>query len=659
MAWLAQWWTILIAAAVIFLPGLVAAWSVGLRRLGAWAFAPVGSVAIVSLIATAYGVVGVPWTLTTALCGVIGVAAALVGARYLLRIGPSRPRVLGRRWLVWVALTVAAALLTVRITVYIGDPGNISQTNDASFHLGAVRAIIEDGHASSFGLAGLIDPAALGGFYPGGWHATDSLISMILGGIPAISHATNALTLIVAAAVWPLGIAWLTQVATRRRLAAAAAAAMSAGMVIFPLEMMQYGVLYSYFFAVALLPAGIAAVVALTTRHRPADTTGPSRVAAVVLAGGMAALAIVIAQPSVVLAWGLALWIYAAGGVLRLWRRGADGRGAATVATMVGLAALAAVWWVLGRSVTADVWSPVRSGRDAFVMIITARFAETPPAWWIAVLLIVGLIAMTRRRSGRWLAVGWVAFAFLAFVAYAVRNETVRVLLVGPWYSDPYRLSALVPTMMIPVAAVGAVWLIDLTVLWLRRRRTSSRTTGRGGVRAGVEVVGIGALLVIGVGVVAAEPLVLRHKLGDGTTETESPFLPGDDAWLDPDERALIARLPDEVPDSTTVLANPHTGAALSYYLSGVDVFPAKWQVPTAPAYTLLKQDLPAAATDPAVCQAVQELNAGYVLDFGEGDSGPGRVEKMPGFTGFEGARGFELVDSEGDAKLWRITACG
>src|SRR5690606_1732145 len=152
------------------------------------------------------------------------IAALLVAVRLLVRIPEARPRAVGARWPVVATLVVAAALLIVRVTVYIGDPSNISQTNDAAFHLGAVRAIIEHANASSFGLAGLIDPAAIGGFYPGAWHAVDSIVSLMTGDI-AVS--TNMLALVFSVAVWPLGIAWLTQVATGRRLAAAAAAAMS------------------------------------------------------------------------------------------------------------------------------------------------------------------------------------------------------------------------------------------------------------------------------------------------------------------------------------------------------------------------------------------------------------------------------------------------
>lgn len=659
MAWLTQWWMFLATLAVVFGPGLVAAWAIGLRRLGAWAFAPIASVAMIAVVATSYGVAGIDWNLASASLGLTVIAASLVALRLLLRIPVVQPRVVGARWPVLVALVVAAALLTIRITVYIGDPQNISQTNDAAFHLGAVRAIIEHGRASSFGLAGLIDPAATGGFYPGAWHATDSLISMLAGGPGSIGVTTNALTLVVAAVVWPLGIAWLTQASTGRRLATAAAAAMSAGLVIFPLEMMQYGVLYAYFLGVALLPAAIAVVVSLTTRRQRAHGWTVGRCSALVLGMGMGAAAIGNAQPSVILAWGLALWLYGAGGAVGLWRRRGAHRWVAAAGLLAALAVLGVAWWLMGRMVTAGVWSAVRSGRDALVEILSAGFVKTPPSWWIAALLIVGLVAVMRRRGTRWLVVGWAALAFLAFVAYAVRNETVRVLLVGPWYSDPYRLAALVPTMMIPVAAVGAVWIVDLVALGvLRRRARGSRRTSARVLHARVGAIAITLLLAIGAGVVATQPLVLRFKLMDGFAESESPFVVSERAWLDPDERAILARLDDHVPSGVTVLGNPHTGAALAYFLTGVDVFPAKWQVPRGGAYTLLKARLPEAAENPDVCAAVRELDAGYVLDFGEGDVGPGAVQKMAGFTRLDGVSGFELVDREGEAKLWRITAC-
>lgn len=655
MAWLTQWWTFLATAVVLFLPGLVAAWSLGLRRLGAWAFAPVGSVAMISLLATLFGFTGIPWTLASAAVGLMIFAAALAVVRLLVKLPAVRPRVAGARWPVLVALGVAAVLLTVRVTVYIGDPGNISQTNDAAFHLGAVRAIIEHANADSFGLAGLIDPAAVGGFYPGAWHATVSLIALMGG---SIAVATNALTLVVAAVVWPLGITWLTQVVTGRRLAAAAAAAMSPTLVIFPLLMVQYGVLYPYLLAVALLPATIAVIIILTRRAwSGVPLAGP--LVAVGIAAALAGAALTYSQPSVLLAWGLALWLYAAWEVVEQWRRGGAHRWWATAAVAVALLVLAVAWWRLGHMVTRGVWKAVSDEGGAVVEILSAGFVKTPPAWWMTLLLAVGVVAALRRPRTRWLAFGWLAFALLAFVAYAVDLRPVRLLLVGPWYSDPYRLSALVPVMMIPVAAAGVVLLVDAAaaLVWHRRRARASASPST--VRSRVGVGAVAVLLLIAIGLVAAQPLVLRFKLLNDFTEATSPFVVDKNAWLSSDERALLARLADEVPEDVTVLGNPHTGAALGYFLTGRDVFPAKWQVPSDPAYTLLKTRLHDAATDPAVCDAVRALNAEYVLDFGIGSlNAPGTVEQMPGFTAFDSVPGFQLVDREGDASLWRITAC-
>ena len=655
MAWLTQWWTFLATAIVLFLPGLVAAWSIGLRRLGAWAFAPVGSVAMISLLATLFGITGIPWTLASAAVGLVLFAAALVAVRLLLRVPIVRPRVAGARWPVLVALAVAAVLLTVRITVYIGDPGNFSQTNDAAFHLGAVRAVIEHGDGNSFGLAGLIDPAAIGGFYPGAWHATASIIALMGG---SISVATNALSLIVAAVVWPLGITWLTQVVTGRRLAAAAAAAMSPTLVIFPLLMVQYGVLYPYLLAVALLPAAIAVIVILTRRRWSGiPLAGP--LAAVAVAAALSGAALTYSQPSVLLAWGLALWLYAAWGAIEQWRRGSTHRWWATVAVGSALIVLALAWWRMGHLVTRDVWRAVRDGGDALLEILSAGFVRTPPAWWMTVLLAVGLVAVLRRAHTRWLAFGWLAFAVLTFVAYAVDFRPVRLLLVGPWYSDPYRLSALVPVMMIPVAAMGVVLLVDAAAAFVWRRRRARATVTPSTVRSRIGLGAVAVLLAIAIALVAAQPLVLRFKLLNDFSEATSPFAVDRNAWLSADERALLARLPDEVPEDVTVLGNPHTGAALGYFLTGRDVFPAKWQVPNDPSYTLLKTRLHDAATDPEVCDAVRALNAEYVLDFGIGSlNAPGTVEQMPGFTDFDGVPGFEPVDREGDASLWRITAC-
>lgn len=107
------------------------------------------------------------------------------------------------------------------------------------------------------------------------------------------------------------------------------------------------------------------------------------------------------------------------------------------------------------------------------------------------------------------------------------------------------------------------------------------------------------------------------------------------------------------------IIANPSTGAGFAYVLGERDIVPRTWAPPQSAAWDVIAAHLRDAAEDPAVCEALAAYgDPEYVLDFGIGGTGPGEY-LMPGMTDFEDRPGFEEVASEGDASLWRITACG
>ena len=76
------------------------------------------------------------------------------------------------------------------------------------------------------------------------------------------------------------------------------------------------------------------------------------------------------------------------------------------------------------------------------------------------------------------------------------------------------------------------------------------------------------------------------------------------------------------------------------------------------PAEQEIYADLRNALTDPDICPALEEEQVEYVLDFGEQEI-HGGAHPYPGLEDLESSGAVELVDSEGDAKLYRITACG
>ena len=133
---------------------------------------------------------------------------------------------------------------------------------------------------------------------------------------------------------------------------------------------------------------------------------------------------------------------------------------------------------------------------------------------------------------------------------------------------------------------------------------------------------------------------------------------------LDRDERALLDRLDTRVPAGVEVAGNPWNGSGFVYALTGrMTPFPHMVsKFADDPDRAVVAERLSAAATDPTVCPAVRALHLGYVLDFGTGYLWGGdpshRDAFYPGLEGLATAEGFRLVDSEGHARLYEITAC-
>ena len=200
-----------------------------------------------------------------------------------------------------------------------------------------------------------------------------------------------------------------------------------------------------------------------------------------------------------------------------------------------------------------------------------------------------------------------------------------------------------------PLAAVGLAWIAGWATRSISRRRGAEADAfGARWALAAVAALGVAALI--------AAPMIQMRAVTQGTIDAESRYITPD--YLSPDERALLERLDEHVGEGERVIGNPSTGMGFGYMLSGRDVFPRTWAHPRTPQWQLIQNDLRDAGTDPAVCEALETYGSPmFVLDFGLGESTPGRYE-LEGMTDFGGRPGFELVDREGEASLWRITAC-
>ena len=560
----------------------------------------------------------------------------------------------------WIALVLAAAMMLRQLTNAVGAPGWFSQTFDNNFHLNAVRYIAETGNGSSLSVSEMTSGGTPATFYPAAWH--DVVALLFAGpGASTVPEATNAMILVVGAVVWPLSILFLLRSMMRFNLPTVlVSAAVLTGFSAFPLLLIFFGVLYPNFLGLALVPAGLGVALNLFR------VGGARRLstAQAVLIGVPAALGIALAHPNALMSLlVMALPIIVIRGALQIWAavRGNVAVWLGVVQAVLAAALVVAVWilWGIVRPEEgAATWEPAASDSQAFgEALLNSPLSLTPAQWAVSILVFLGIAAVLATRRNLWalLTFGVVVYFYVA-VRYLDWDQD-RMWVTGVWYNDPYRLAALVPLAAIPLAVLGVQW-VCRAILDSRpaRRLAGAREPWTQGARSGHVALGLGVLaLVLAVGATQfSRPISVMMDNAYWT------YYPGEDAPLvDADELDVLENLDDYVPEDATVVVNPWTGGSLAYALSDREVTAHHTLYTKTAEDDVLDGYLNRAATDPRVCEVVEDLDAYYVLDFGDQEINGGyHLGAYQGLQDLEEDGVAETVYGSGDARLLEVTAC-
>lgn len=642
MSWFSALPGFLVALVVLLGPGLLWGAILGLRRLTLLALAGPLSVTAVVVASEVASLAGVRWSLGP----LFGVSAGVALVLWLIRrrfrdalaMDPGGP--LRRTLIAWGVAALPVGLITLWI---FGDPENIAQSHDNIFHLNAIRYIAESGNASSPNLGYLGTRAPT--FYPAGWHALVAVVLMSSGlSIPA---AINVVNLAIVLTVWSFGCLFLvTRVTGERRAALLSAAVLSGAYSSFPYLLYEFGVVYPFMLSLALLPAVLGLVVQLMRVGSPLRTTTAGNL--LLLLGVLPGLA--LAHPSsLVGALGLSLPMVLAAAYSRL-RRDNKAPWKTLLPTGAFLAVLAVAWMNLrpARS-SSDNWDELGNAGQALVEVVLHSPLYRPPAYLAAALTLAGAVVVLRRRRHRWTLALYALAAMLFVVANWKEVPDLRWIVAGVWYNDFFRISAMLPVAGIILASLGAVALIDVAA---RRPAVRSFLRGQGGSRKRAAAVVV-VLLLVGV---ALAPLGAVQR---GVTEAAAKYrFTENSQLLTSQELALIQRLPEKVEEGAVIVGVPLTGASLSYSYTGIPTLLPYGVLPSSAAGKVVYAALDEMSTNPEVCPAVEETGVRYVLDFGISSVHPGETERAAGLEDLTRENGFERVDSEGTAALYRVTGC-
>ncbi|MCL2803591.1 MAG: hypothetical protein FWD29_06525 [Micrococcales bacterium] len=660
-AWLTGLLALTVAGVWLWLPGAAVAFLAGLRGLSLLAMAPALSLAVIGCGSVVAPILGLGWSWLTALLAtaLACALAALVGWFFPLKVfpsvdeaatgggaaakavpaGPMRPGPAGQMravpapplravpawsWRQWriVGLVALGAMAVIGLGALtgMGGLGAIPQGWDVVFHGNLVQFIADSANASPLHAGVLNSPEATSAYYPSTVHALAALLPSACQVWPALL----AVQLISGSVVWVVGVTYLMQVLFPKRFTLAvigvALAAVGQGQPLSLVGLIPNSV------AVALLPAllGWSVQLARLVTLRMGGVVGR------LLVLGVAALGLGLAHPIGVFSYWLLAWPisgYILGTLaLRGWRRGWRLATVVCSAAVVALFALAVVLLLAVPEVKRLVSGPGWASRDnplaalALAMGDSTSLFQVGPGLGLSLGLVCGAVLLVVRRRQRWLVASYLS-ALVIYVG-CVTGFGPMTPLTGLWYSDRTRIGPLLGLIAIPIAAIGLAWvgskllprfswgLVGFLPNHPQRREIELwHNNNAASGRAKAWRIGLAALTVVCLAS-SVVTMALRPgrygQYGYGWSTEASPRM------LTRAELEMIRRL-DQQLGTGKVLGDPANGSAYIYSLTGRQVvFPhltGNW----GQARRYLMEHLPSIASDPKVCQALDQIEARYL----------------------------------------------
>ncbi len=610
-SWLQAIPVFIVAVALLFVPGTLAAVAARLRPLAAVTVGPVLSTTFLTVSGVVCGALGVRWSVPVlfaalAVCVVVaGGAGRMVSQRTTAEEdGPLVATAVG--------LVVALGLFLVAMGKELQTPEAIPQHPDTIFHLGAAQWMLSHGDISVLHAAGFSSSNGTG-FYPAAFHDFTASIALLTGS--SVVVASSVFVIAIAALAWPLGCVGLALSLLGRRPAVAAAAAIASMCFTgFPYFLMGFGVLWPNLFGGALLPSVLLLMVSVTggLADQPSSTPGSSSSTAApyVAAPRRTSLYLgLVALPGLALAHPnafVSLCVFAAIFVLeRVLVRAWQGRTQPRIVIANGGIALGIVVVALaGLSLRpTSLFDTGKPGPEASaaralydLVLFSPRSTQILPI--LAAFVIVGAAVMLlRHRATRWVVVGLGFFLVLFWVNVAVDSPTARFF-TWPWYNNAVRIQAVAILPAVIAATAGFVLAGDAAARAIRRPQSSLAVTG----------VVLLAFLAVTRGYVEAHAGILHRYF-----HPEPAY-----SWVSDAELRSLRTLSTYVPADGVVAANPWNGGTYLYVVSGRRLLVPTEKANITPDRNLLSKRLNTVGTNPAVCAAAEREHVDWAITGGQ-----------------------------------------
>ena len=664
MSWLATIPLLLFAVVLAFGPGYAMGWALRVPARLRVFYAPLLTFALVAVSAIVLGKTGIAWSLISFVLVAAVMVAAAAGLMWL--VGRRWPALASASWPgndVPVAWPVVGAVLGGFLVLHMTEdmvygPEAFSQSLDNSFHMNAIRWIQEHGDASSLTLGAVAAANQEPTFYPAGWHDFVSLIYSTTG--TSIATATIVTVLLASGILWPCSLVALSlSIPKLRRLQALAIPAMICGFAAFPGLLLRWGVLFPNLLGYALLPSFVALMVYLVQVMVRREYSASLSLGLASLVG-LAGLALV--HPNAVVsaaAFAVPLLLAGVAQVLRSHELIARQKWVGSILLLAFLAGCVGAWRVLRPAEFAsNTWSPILTEGEALYQFLFLGLEngnqlgdKFNPSYLAGFLALWGAGYLLYKRRNLWLIASWVLIGYLWIVSASVPRGEFRLLMVGPWYTDHFRLAALVVFPSVILAGIGLGGFVEGLLTWVVRRVPRAAR-----LKVATAGIGVATVLVLAVaGLSSRVPSVQETTLAVSQEYRVTPT----SVVLNQDEMNVINEIPKIVPKGDVIVNNPWDGSAYIYALADRHLTGYHFEFETSPKYSAIMHNLKDARTNPEVCREVNKYKAHWYVHLeNQLNFGPDAQKNYDGLVAAIGTDVLTPVYSSGPMTLYRISAC-
>lgn len=353
----------------------------------------------------------------------------------------------------------------------LADWSHLTQSEDNIRHYAYIRSLLNSTDWSTLnvsmygiGVSQSLNPylSQTGGFYPLGWHIPSAITCALAA--TSIGIGTNVVNFTLIGISLPIGSYYLiSQVfPNESKLRVATGAIVSLVLPASPWVLLAVWPLFPNLATMCLVPAAAALFIDATTAS---SAYRPTKIAGFVLCCG----GISVTQPNGIFVCAVFLipytvWICSKHAGERQFTNKIGKDKAKLIAGSAAGLFISLIWLFVYKlppfqGVVSYYWSPVSTIWQAMVDCLFTAYPIQPASIFIALLCAAGALHLLRKKL-YWPVISCSLAVILYVVAAAFGDNVIKHVLTGFWYTDPYRVAAMLAFCCIPVAYSGFTLLL-------------------------------------------------------------------------------------------------------------------------------------------------------------------------------------------------------